>query len=322
MALAAVVAPQPARHRLACGAAALTLATLGDSAVAILWGAPPPFADAARGVGAGLLWWAILVAAAAVFRSRAMLLAAGIAALLVPGVLPLWQRAVARPDPPAADPPAVAVLSGLPLFWGDARERASAAVLGRRLALHPIDSPDAATLARHRLLLIAQPRPPGPAGLVAIDGWLRAGGRAVILTDPALRWAGDRRPDDPLHPPETDGLAPLLAHWGLRLAEDRPQVAPLDVGRRRLLLVDPGRFVATAPGACRTYARGRMADCAIGRGRALLIADADLLHPDAWIGAGTDRAQRLADNVVFVADLAEGLGGRRRHAAAVDWRRR
>ena len=109
----------------------------------------------------------------------------------------------------------------------------------------------------------------------------------MILTDPALRWAEARRPGDPLRPPGDDGLAPLLAHWGLALAPGGHGVVPLTVGGRRLLLVDPGRFAATGP-ACRVQADGRIADCTIGRGRVRLLADAD-----AFRSIGFDRRKAL-----------------------------
>lgn len=182
-----------------------------------------------------------------------------------------------------------------------------------------------AALGTASLLLVAQPRPPGPAALVAIDGWVRGGGRTLILTDPALRWPSDLAWGDPRRAPIDDGLGPLLLHWGLELEPPRGGKALIvrGVEGRRLHIAAPGRFIKRG-GVCAVMHGGLMADCPIGQGRALLFADADLLHDLLWIGpgaAGATRAGRLADNAAFIIDQIDKLGGRAGHRQAdrVDW---
>src|SRR3546814_4403072 len=55
---------------------------------------------------------------------------------------------------------------------------------------------------------------------------------------------------------------------------------------------------------------GLMADCAIGKGRALVIADADLLRDASWFGPGAQgesRGARIADNGHLVSAAAQML---------------
>jgi hypothetical protein len=64
-----------------------------------------------------------------------------------------------------------------------------------------------------------------------------------------------------------------------------------------------------------------MARCRIGRGEALLVADADLMRDDLWAPSGPEAHRRAADNPQFVADRLDALLGLRRARAdrAVAW---
>jgi hypothetical protein len=89
------------------------------------------------------------------------------------------------------------------------------------------------------------------------------------------------------------------------------------------MLADPGHLVAKRPG-CRIEAGGLIADCRIGSGRAILLADADLLHPLLWSGPGEigpTRRGRTADNIAFVVHLLDRLSGKARPRAgdSVAW---
>jgi hypothetical protein len=82
-------------------------------------------------------------------------------------------------------------------------------------------------------------------------------------------------------------------------------------------------LVANRPG-CRIEAGGLIADCRIGSGRAILLADADLLHPLLWSGPGEigpTRRGRTADNIAFVVHLLDRLSGEARPRAgdSVAW---
>jgi len=167
--------------------------------------------------------------------------------------------------------------------------------------------------ARAGRWLLVQPRAPGAAGLVAIDAGIRAGSRAVILTDSDLRWPS-RYPDgDRAAPPRGGTLAPLLLHWGLVLERGAPGLAVRDIGWRgrqwRLALAGAGRFHRIGgKGDCVLHAGGLIARCRIGRGRAWLVADADLLDPALWTDpdGGHAPAFRPSDNAAFVLALLTG----------------
>ena len=204
----------------------------------------------------------------------------GCAALLV------W-RGPAQEIAPVADRPALAVMTGLPLFWdekgqvgqGQAGQADSPIVtlLRSRFTVVPVDDARALAASGARLLLLAQPRAMTPEQLVAIDRWVRDGGRAVVLADPLLRWPsalplGDRR-----RAPSVSLLGPLLAHWG---------VVPgrIVAGEMRHFLRDGGLVTLSdfqRIGGCRGH--DGMTTCAIGRGRAVVLGDADLLDDRLWL---------------------------------------
>ena len=177
---------------------------------------------------------------------------------------------------------------------------------GPVLALDRLASTDP-SLARIRLLVMAQPRPLAPAESVALDRWLRKGGRLLLFADPLhtgeSRFAfGDKR-----RPQDIAMLAPLLAHWGLTLdfAADQPpgerqaQVlavplpVPLPVNMPGVLVAARGR------GKCRPDDAGLSALCRIGKGRAIIIADAAVFdHSDG------ESAAQMAALRALLAHLA------------------
>lgn len=158
-----------------------------------------------------------------------------------------------------------------------------------RFRMHPLDALDEAALKPVRILLLAQPRALAPRELVALDAWVRAGGRAVILADPLLHWPDPRPLAHPDRPPLTSLLDPLLAHWGVRL-----EAAELDGGGDRierralasgamLQLAGASRFVAAGQaGRCALRDDGLLAQCRPGAGTALLVADADWINDTLW----------------------------------------
>ena len=146
-------------------------------------------------------------------------------------------------------------------------------------------------LAEGKLLLLAQPRVLDPHELVALDSWVRGGGRVLILTDPLLVWPSALPLGDIRRAPPVGLLGPLLDHWGLELGpsgltglvtDDQPAA-----GTGRLTMIAPGRFLVTGADCRRT--KLYLASCRLGQGRALLVADADLLHDSAWAGPGWRR---------------------------------
>lgn len=208
-------------------------------------------------------------------------------------LLVLWLAGRGDRLVPVADRQPLAVVTALPLFWAEGasglvepRDAPIIAVLRTRFDVRPLDAPDAASLAAFRTLLLAQPRALSPTALVAIDDWVRAGGRAVILADPLLRWPSPLPPGDRRRPPAISLLDPLLVHWGVAL--ERPAGAAVAEERRlladaRLITLVGSSHFRSATDMCLRRRDAPVAQCAIGRGKVVLVADADLLDDRLWL---------------------------------------
>jgi hypothetical protein len=104
----------------------------------------------------------------------------------------------------------------------------------------------------------------------------------LLLADPRLEWPSKRPLGDLLRPPPMFMDTGLLAHWGLRLdATDRPGTRPGKLGGYDVTTVSPGSL----SGGCEIGDGGLVAHCRIGKGRATVVADADLLDVERLAGA-------------------------------------
>jgi hypothetical protein len=285
----------------------------------------------AGGLFLARLLWAIL----GQWRVSAIV-AAGLA-VIAPPVLLCWTGAAGNglrvspwvaTLPVAPNRPTVAVLSGpvvAPAIGGEGRASLWSA-LSRMFTLATLDALAPSELERFRTLLLIQPRALAPEELVALDSWVRMGGRAVILADPDLRWADKRALGHPLRPPPASLLGPLLIHWGLTLAPS----TQADVERR---VLDSGQMIQIAGASqlfpktsvCTIEERGLVARCPVGRGGAIVVADADFANDGLWTAAPDaplDTGGWTSDAVPFLADLlAPGAGegaGRRVWLARAD----
>jgi hypothetical protein len=196
-----------------------------------------------------------------------------------------------------AHPRRIGLFTSLPIVWretgnlgdllkSDAPPHWALALLREQGVVEPIDSflsgPNAPPLMELDRLVMAQPRALAPGENVALDYWVRGGGRLLLFADPMLTAdsafaLGDRR-----RPEAIVMLSPILARWGLRLEFDEEQPA----GEQQAELLGtalpvnlPGRLVATGTGGhCRLLSGGLVAQCWIGKGKALILADAALLE--------------------------------------------
>lgn len=180
----------------------------------------------------------------------------------------------------------------LPILWsespdiggivrGEGEAHWARAALETRGQIVALDS--LAAITGDAPLLMAQPRPLSPAENVALDRWVRNGGRVLLFADPMLTAPsaypiGDRR-----RPQDVVLISPLLRHWGLRLEFDDAQTfGERQVGALGAVLPVnlPGRLtpVPGADGTCAFAGEGLVADCRIGRGRVVAIADAALFE--------------------------------------------
>ena len=196
-------------------------------------------------------------------------------------------------DPPAEND--LAVMGTIPLYWGERSDMAelldggapghwARPLIEQSWRLRPLDYLSAEALSGYSRLLLAQPRGFSAEENVALDAWVRGGGRVLLFADPMMtghsRFAiGDRR-----RPQDVTLLSPILTHWGLELQFDEAQPE----GRNMRDSVPPskelslpvelaGELVLRAPAQdCALLGAGIAAECELGDGFALVVADAAL----------------------------------------------
>jgi hypothetical protein len=324
--------------RLTFYAAALLLSALSQALLLGWLGAPDPWTGAVRGLAAGALIALpldlLVQTARRLGRRRAVATVAVVLAALLalPPVLGAYHRLAwhRAGGPPAPAKPRLLLMTALPIVWGEggafdpeSRPAEAYRLLQDEFDVALLDSLDEPSLASGRLLLLAQPRWLAPAELVALDSWVRRGGRALILTDPTLAWPSELPVGDVRRPPPVGLLSPLLGHWGLSLAPPAaPEPLTANIGGRKLALHAPGMLHSSTL-SC-NIRHPFAADCRIGAGRALVLADADLLRDDLWLAPprfGESPFSRTADNGLLVADILDDLAGidRPRRLPPIAW---
>jgi hypothetical protein len=217
------------------------------------------------------------------------------------------------------------LVTSLPLRWQENGANAKLAInappspayqrisAGRRIFL-PDDLVATLNHAPIGILMLAQPRTFRGAEIFAIDKWVRRGGRLLVLADPALTWESSYPLGDKRRPQFTSMLSPLLSHWGLELfipldSEEGDRV--LQISGNNIRTETPGawqKVAAREPVAgdrCELKSKAFIAECQIGRGRAILVADADLLDGQYWQGTGI-RALTGSDDFANIRAI-EGL---------------
>lgn len=197
---------------------------------------------------------------------------------------------------------ALTLMTTLPLQWSeggveadlaqDAEPHPALERLRRHYEVLPIDDLNAWKPKPGEMLFLAQPRAFRPSELVTLDAWVRDGGRVLIMADPALQWGSLYPLGDKRRPLFTSLLSPLFTHWGIELVlplADDPPAALRKVGSFQIRTVTPGEWLPKpqkTTGECAIMAQALLADCRIGKGRAVLVADADLLDTVFWEGQG------------------------------------
>jgi len=197
--------------------------------------------------------------------------------------------------------PPLALMTSLPLYWPIGAELADLTardapvpwqrtIIGLDHEIFPLDTlspvtsavpggPDHDPLAEFARLAVIQPRGLSPADNVALDEWVRAGGRLLLALDPALTGDYDLPLGDPRRPVDSALIPPVVERWGLAIRFDEGQplaviAAPFAGGKMPLAL--PGRITIADPAKadCVLAAQDAIARCRVGRGRVTLIADA------------------------------------------------
>lgn len=230
--------------------------------------------------------------------SKRRVLAALLLLLAVLGSVYMLGRARSVGSPEDKAP--LMLMSSISLMWGEAgiadiaKGQAAPSPLYAHLSeqyrLNVID--DFQKLGRPGAvpLLLIQPRALAPRELVELDGWIRNGGKAIIFADPALDWPSDLPIGDQRRPLFTSLLTPMFRHWGVELAlpvgadvEDKD----ITVDDYRLSPKSAGIWLKAngkASAGCDISEDQFLATCKVGKGTALLIADADVLYEEHWTG--------------------------------------
>ncbi|WP_017664311.1 hypothetical protein [Porphyrobacter sp. AAP82] len=231
------------------------------------------------------------------------------------------------PAAPDSAPPRdkLGLMTSLPLYWpleAGVEEIASgrAPVPWQRAALEaahviePLDSlapvpglgagaPALDPLAGLARLAVIQPRGLSPADNVALDAWVRAGGRLLLALDPALTGEYDLPLGDPRRPAEAALIPPVVARWGLAVRFDETQDAGLSeraLGKTALPIAQAGEVTVIDPSAadCALLAQGAAAQCKVGKGVVTLIADAALFEHRELAGGDARRLGALVREVL------------------------
>ncbi len=193
--------------------------------------------------------------------------------------------------------PELGLFTTLPVYWpeaptitavldADVEPHWARQLLERTYQLVPLDTLSEKALAGIDRVLIAQPRPFAPAENVALDDWVRAGGRALILADPMLAQHSIYPIGDKRRAQDVVLISPILARWGLALQYDEAQPEGrrlIEEGGAAIPVERAGSLVATGTGhesECEISHDGLIATCRIGAGWVKIVADADVLDSE------------------------------------------
>jgi hypothetical protein len=215
-----------------------------------------------------------------------------------------------RPSAQAGEKRPLLLLTSLPLMFGQdfSLQDAGSPVLGalqKRYQVVPISVASPAELAKGRLLLMAQPFAQPAEDLVALDQWVRGGGRLLLFADPMLEWPSDKPLGDATRPPIMFADTGLLKHWGLRLdaPDERGQVL-LGGGHNPVAYISPGRLLSRNP-KCELMRANIVAECRIGHGRVIVVADADMLNGDFTRDLKNPSLDNMPELMEMMSDLAD-----------------
>ena len=234
-------------------------------------------------------------------------LAVLVALVLLSAGVYLATQSVEEDELPVAPPTEIrqlALFGTIPIYWGEAAaisdlldDRSephwARAELEKQFELSPIDALDDEGLAEYDLALMAQPRALAAEENVALDRWVRKGGVLLMFADPMLTSHSEFAIGDKRRPQDVALLSPILARWGLELEYDPEAHDEVKVvsgigdgiptrlaGRFRIR--DEEKGPATA---CVLKADRLVAKCEIGRGKALIVADAAVFDEADHAGA-------------------------------------
>ena len=215
------------------------------------------------------------------------------------------------------------LVTSLPIYWGDGAEMSAIvsgasettwvrAVIEQRYDLNPLDSlvPAVDLMDGKRAevdplkgldrLLIVQPRGVSPQDNVALDQWVRGGGKLLLVLDPMLTGQYAVPIFDPRHPSASALIPAVMARWGLAMqfSESQPlggamidtkAFGPVPVQMAGELVVsEESAGDSAARGECVIEPGGLVARCKLGSGTVTVVADAALYEQVGPDGEGDE----------------------------------
>ncbi|MFZ1743242.1 MAG: ABC transporter [Pontixanthobacter sp.] len=244
-------------------------------------------------------------------------MAAAIAAGLVLVVSGGFWLANQSADIEDRDKPQLGLMTSLPIVWAESADLGNLiandaaahwvkTALETRYEIVPIDylaaSDDAqpsAQLKSLRQIALMQPRVLSPAEFAALDAWVEGGGKLLLFADPLLTAHSDFALGDKRRPQEIALLSPILSRWGLVQFLDESQAAGIrEIAWQGLNVPveQAGHFEIVTQGdqRCTLQAQGLIAECQLGKGRALIVADAGMLDAESDGNDSRDALRALA----------------------------
>ena len=125
-------------------------------------------------------------------------------------------------------------------------------------------------------LLLAHPPAQAAEDLVTLDAWVRRGGRLLLLADPLLEWPSERPLGDPLRAAPCSPTPDCSRTGACDSMRRAARAAERKLGGHAVLTASPGSL----SGRCARQRRRAGRAMRIGKGRATIVADADLLNVD------------------------------------------
>ncbi|MEM7666860.1 MAG: hypothetical protein AAF250_13465 [Pseudomonadota bacterium] len=205
---------------------------------------------------------------------------------------------------PNAERPQLGLMTSLPLYWPTGMDFGDIAqgngetpwqrdLMEQQFRLTPLDTltpipalssdePDTDPLAGLSHLAVIQPRGLSAADNVALDQWVRDGGRLLLVLDPMLTSEYDMPLGDPRRPVGSALIPPVVKRWGLEVSfdEDQPLERQVPLGAD-VLNVSLAGDIQAAEGStpdCEIVAEAVVARCSVEQGSVTLLADADVFE--------------------------------------------
>ena len=162
------------------------------------------------------------------------------------------------------------------------------------------DAPETDPLEGLKRLAVIQPRGLSPADNVALDAWVRAGGRLLLVLDPQLTGEYELPLGDPRRPNDTALVPPVLARWGLELSVNEESFAgpeTIELGDQSVTVFAAGSLaqMPTSATGCEFNDSYTISQCLIGDGQVTVFADAAAFEDEQWAGSNGQTIIRLLD---------------------------